>query len=60
MKRERVRHKDLTISRVQHNGMIEIYCLVDEHLVHRQYMGYPKREAVRLFLEEANGKEQMT
>ena len=60
MKRERVRHKDLTISLVQHSGMIVIYALVGDLLVHRLYMGYPKREAARLFLEEANGKEQMT
>ena len=60
MKRERVRHKDLTISRVQHSGMIVIYALVGNLLVHRQYMGHSKKEAASLFLKEANGKEEMT
>lgn len=59
MKRERVRHKDLTVSRVRHSGMIVIYALVGERLAHRQYMGYTELEAARKFLQEANGKEQM-
>lgn len=36
-----------------HRGFWQISAVVNGYLVQRQYMGYTKKEAVRLFKEEA-------
>ena len=60
MKKERIRYKELCFEWVQHSGMLVISALIGDCLVHRRYMGYTKREAARLFLQEANGEGEMT
>jgi len=59
MKKERIRHKDLTFD-AQPTGWLVISALVNGYFMTRKYGGYTKKQAARLFLEEANGKEQMT
>lgn len=44
--------KDLSVE-ITYNG-INISCVVHGYRVSRKYIGYTKREAIRLFLAEVN------
>ena len=50
---------DITIQKNETGGLV-ITALVSGYLVTRHYYYYTKREAARLFLNEANGKKEAT
>lgn len=41
-----------TIERVPHSGMLVVAAMVNGYRVCRRYMGYTKREAVRMFKKD--------
>jgi hypothetical protein len=49
--------KDVTVAKIVPSGAYACSALVDDHLMQRQYMQYTKREAIRLFCDEANATE---
>jgi hypothetical protein len=51
-----LRAKDVTATKKFPSGAWEVYATVDGHLMTRTYYGYTKREAIRLFVAEANEK----
>lgn len=44
---------DLTIEK-GYDGKLIVSCLVEGYLVVRRFMGYTRREAIKLFLTEVN------
>lgn len=51
-----IRNADITIEKNRYGGY-EITAIVNGYLMTRQFFYYTKRKAARLFLLEANGKE---
>jgi hypothetical protein len=54
-----IRHANLTIEKNKYGGY-EITAIVGGYLMTRQFFYYTKREAARLFLQEVNGKKEVT
>jgi hypothetical protein len=54
-----IRETELTLEKNETGGLV-ITALVSGYLVTRHYYYYTKREAARLFLNEVNGKKEVT
>lgn len=50
--------KDVIVSRNNIYGIWECSAMVGNHREHRLYVGFTKRQAVRGFLKEMNGKQE--
>lgn len=49
---ESISAKDCTVTTVPHSGMLIVSAIIGGYLTERRYMGYSRRAAVALFLEE--------
>jgi hypothetical protein len=54
-----ITQKEITLEKNETGGLV-ITALVSGYLVTRHYYYYTKREAARLFLQEINGKKEVT
>jgi hypothetical protein len=52
----RLRHKDVTVTRIIHNGAVECSAIIGTNWWHRVFYGYTKREAVREFCHYYNSR----
>lgn len=52
---EKIKRKDVSAERAFPSGAWNVSAIVNGYLMRRTYFGYTKREAIDLFIAEANG-----